>query len=62
MTTMTIVAAAAMNGIWTVAAAEFSEAPDRAAANGPRTIARNGTTTAVIAPADEWAAAHPAYG
>jgi prevent-host-death family protein len=41
---------------WTVAEAKakFSEVIDKAVAEGPQTITRNGRTTAVIVGADEW--------
>jgi prevent-host-death family protein len=42
--------------IWTVAEAKakFSEIIERAMADGPQTITRNGRTAAVIVGADEW--------
>jgi prevent-host-death family protein len=42
--------------IWTVAEAKakFSEVIERAMADGPQTITRNGRTAAVIVGADEW--------
>ena len=41
---------------WTVAKAKakFSEVIERAMADGPQTITRNGRTAAVIVGADEW--------
>jgi prevent-host-death family protein len=41
---------------WTVAEAKakFSEVIERAMADGPQTITRNGRTAAVIVGADEW--------
>ena len=41
---------------WTVAEAKakFSEIIERAMADGPQTITRNGRTAAVIVGADEW--------
>ena len=41
---------------WTVAdaKAKFSEVIDRAAAEGPQTITRNGRTAAVVVGAEEW--------
>jgi prevent-host-death family protein len=46
-----------MDDIWTVAEAKakFSEVLDRALADGPQTITRNGKLTAVIVSAEEWA-------
>ena len=42
--------------IWSLqeAKAKFSEVIDRAQANGPQTITRNGKKAAVIVAADEW--------
>jgi prevent-host-death family protein len=55
MTTVTISGAWAMQ-TWTVvqAKAKFSELIDRADAQGPQTITRNGKTAAVLVSASEW--------
>src|ERR1700720_4249870 len=58
MTMMTLTEEEATMGAqnWTVAEAKakFSEVIERAMADGPQTITRNGRTAAVIVGADEW--------
>lgn len=43
-------------GTWTVASAKarFSEVIDRARADGPQTVTRNGKPAVVLVSADEW--------